>query len=96
MKFANNWTLASKVLSPFTVDHALYARDALAKAVYGHTFTWLVNKINASMENKVRRPVGDRSLRSTFKSVTEVFVLTTSSSGFLTEDCDRSVRHLRI
>ncbi|XP_056888468.1 unconventional myosin-Ih isoform X6 [Takifugu flavidus] len=41
-----------QVFSPFTVDHALYARDALAKAIYGHTFTWLVNKINASMENK--------------------------------------------
>ncbi|KAG7244038.1 hypothetical protein INR49_006199 [Caranx melampygus] len=41
-----------QVLSPFTIDHAIYARDALAKAIYGHTFTWLVNRINASMENK--------------------------------------------
>ncbi|KAK1806296.1 hypothetical protein P4O66_000171 [Electrophorus voltai] len=43
---------AEEVLCPFTVDHAIYARDALAKAIYGRTFTWVVNHINESLENQ--------------------------------------------
>ncbi|KAG2470339.1 MYO1H protein, partial [Polypterus senegalus] len=42
----------SKVLSPLDVDQAYYAKDALAKAIYGRTFTWLVKKINESLENQ--------------------------------------------
>uniref|UniRef100_A0A8C2VQ80 Myosin IH n=1 Tax=Chinchilla lanigera TaxID=34839 RepID=A0A8C2VQ80_CHILA len=41
-----------QVICPLTLELSVYARDAMAKAVYGRTFTWLVNKINSSLVNK--------------------------------------------
>uniref|UniRef100_A0A3Q3EAT3 Myosin Ic, paralog a n=1 Tax=Labrus bergylta TaxID=56723 RepID=A0A3Q3EAT3_9LABR len=42
-----------EMISPLNFEQAVSARDALAKSVYGRTFTWLVQKINQSLTVKV-------------------------------------------
>ncbi|XP_063258642.1 unconventional myosin-Ic isoform X1 [Prinia subflava] len=50
-----------ELVSPLNLEQAAYARDALAKAVYGRTFSWLVSKVNKSLAYKEEKFPGWRS-----------------------------------
>uniref|UniRef100_A0A8C5UGR8 Myosin IH n=1 Tax=Malurus cyaneus samueli TaxID=2593467 RepID=A0A8C5UGR8_9PASS len=90
---------SEEVLSPLNVDLAFYARDAVAKAIYGRTFTWLVNKINSSLANKVGFLSGD-STRKTVIGLLDIYgfeVLDTNSfEQFCINYCNEKLQQLLI
>uniref|UniRef100_A0A673Z155 Myosin Ic, paralog a n=1 Tax=Salmo trutta TaxID=8032 RepID=A0A673Z155_SALTR len=51
-----------EMISPLSFEQAVAARDALAKAVYGRAFTWLVVKINQSLAFKQNNFKGSSSV----------------------------------
>lgn len=55
------------VTSPLNREMAIYARDALAKAVYDRLFTWLVSRINKSLHP------GDTGRKSNVMGILDIY-----------------------
>jgi len=45
------------VVAPLERDEAAQARDALAKSVYERMFTWLVQRLNRSLQSQQDQPI---------------------------------------
>jgi hypothetical protein len=47
-------TRSERVWSPLTVEKAVDSRNAMAKAMYGRMFDWLVQRVNQAMEGSLK------------------------------------------
>ena len=54
--------------SPLTIDQAYQARDSLCKNLYGNIFSWIVQKINASISVTQAAPKAEESKRPVKKN----------------------------
>lgn len=58
---------SESIVSGLTRDLAIYARDALAKAIYERLFEWLVKRLNHSLQNQ------SKELRRTLMGLLDIY-----------------------
>ena len=70
------------IIRPNTLEQAMDARDAIAKALYGRLFSWIVNKINPELSPHSERSVCILFFVSFFILLFDSFIFDSSFSFF--------------